>query len=262
MTIPIYQVDAFTDRLFSGNPAAVCPLDAWPADSVLQAIAAENNLSETAYFAPEGAGFRLRWFTPACEIDLCGHATLASAFILFTELGHAAQEIRFETQSGRLVVSRDGDWLRMDFPAWPGRAIEAPEGLAAALGIAPREVRDCGRDLMAVYDNATAVRALRPDFRALLAATKQAVIATAPGEPEFDFVSRFFAPGDGIDEDPVTGSAHCALTPYWAERLGKTELVAFQASGRGGQLRCGLAGDRVQLRGRAVLYLTGAITLP
>ncbi|MGE0718276.1 MAG: PhzF family phenazine biosynthesis protein [Alphaproteobacteria bacterium] len=255
---PIFQVDAFADRPFAGNPAAVCPLDTWLPDARMQAIAAENNLSETAFFVPEGGGFLLRWFTPAVEVDLCGHATLASAFVLYTELGWTAPQVRFRTlKAGQISVARDGGRYALDFPAWKPAAVEAPPALAAALGVQPSTVL-AARDYLVVLDDAAAVRDLKPDFVALAALDRFAVCVTAPGD-DCDFVSRFFAPAKGIDEDPVTGSAHCMLTPYWSERLGRTELTARQVSARGGTLHCAMRGDRVTIAGAAALYMKGEI---
>lgn len=262
MRLPIYQVDAFASAVFAGNPAAVCPLESWLPDATMQAIAAENNLSETAFLMPEGEGYRLRWFTPACEVDLCGHATLASAFVVFAHLHPEWASVAFETRSGRLTVARDGDLLAMDFPARPPAPRAPHPALVPALGADPSEVLFAGYWL-AVFDDARTVRGLRPDFRALKGLDEPDVIVTAPGdEAGIDFVSRFFAPGHGIDEDPVTGSAHCILTPYWSKRLGRRELSARQVSARGGEIACGDRGDRVRLAGRAVPYLEGMITIP
>ncbi len=261
MRIPLYQVDAFADRPFTGNPAAVCPLDAWLPDSLMQSIAAENNLSETAFFVPEGDGYGLRWFTPATEVDLCGHATLASAHVIFRFLAPERDEILFQTrQAGVLRVTRDGDLLALDFPSRPAEPCPMPEGLAAALGRVPASVL-AARDYLCVYDSADEIAALTPDFAALARLDRFAVIATAPGNDGSDFVSRFFAPARGVDEDPVTGSAHCTLIPYWAARLGKTRLDARQVSRRGGRLTCALKGDRVSIGGHAVLYLIGTIEI-
>ena len=265
MRIPLYQVDAFTDRPFAGNPAAVCPLDAWLPDDAMQSIAAENNLSETAFFVPEGDGYGLRWFTPATEVDLCGHATLASAHVIFRFLMRERREVLFQTrQAGVLKVTRDGDLLALDFPSRPAEPCALPAALAAALGSAPASVL-AARDYLCVYDSADDIAALTPDFAALARLDRFAVIVTAPAsgsDPDgVDFVSRFFAPARGVDEDPVTGSAHCTLIPYWAARLGKTRLEARQVSRRGGRLTCGLDGDRVSIAGRAVLYLEGAIEI-
>jgi PhzF family phenazine biosynthesis protein len=262
MRLPLYQVDAFTGDLFGGNPAAVCPLATWLPDATLQAIAAENNLSETAFFVREGNGYALRWFTPTVEVDLCGHATLASGFVVmnFLEQGRAAVSFR-TAKAGTLTVARDGGMLAMDFPARPAVPVQAPAGLLDALGGTPRAVLRA-RDYLIIYDSAGEVAALKPDF-AGLAAVKDcwAAIVSAPGEDGTDFVSRFFAPAQGVAEDPVTGSSHCTLTPYWAERLGKTTLEARQLSQRGGALRCTQKGDRVIIAGEAVLYLEGEISL-
>jgi predicted PhzF superfamily epimerase YddE/YHI9 len=259
MDLPIYQIDAFSSKIFAGNPAAVCPLTEWLPDATLQAIAAENNLSETAYFVRDGARFRLRWFTPRCEVDLCGHATLASAFVLFHELNEPGDLIYFETQSGELTVARDGDWLTLDFPSRPPGAVSVDEGLVGALGGNPVEVL-AARDYLVRYATEAEVRALSPNMEALTRIDKFAVIATAAGN-ECDFVSRFFAPAKGVPEDPVTGSAHCSLTPYWAGKLGKSKMQARQISERGGELVCTLAGDRVKIAGRAAFYMRGTITV-
>jgi predicted PhzF superfamily epimerase YddE/YHI9 len=259
MRLPIYQVDAFTDSLFGGNPAAVCPLDTWLPDATMQAIAAENNLSETAFFVREGNDYALRWFTPAVEVDLCGHATLASGHVVMSFIEPQRQSVSFRTmKAGTLTVGRRGEMLVMDFPARPASPVAAPPGLFAALGGAPRDVLRA-RDHLIVYDSATEIAALKPDLTALAKVDCWAAIVTAPGEDGVDFVSRFFAPAQGVPEDPVTGSSHTTLTPYWAQRLGKTELEARQLSRRGGALRCTLKGDRVSIAGRAVLYLQGWI---
>jgi len=262
MRLPIYQVDAFAEKLFGGNPAAICPLPRWLPDATMQAIAAENNLAETAFFVRDGADYALRWFTPEVEVDLCGHATLASAHIVLSFLEPQRERVGFRTlKAGTLTVARRGDTLAMDFPSWPPSPVEPPPGLIAALGGTPRDVLRA-RDYMAVYGSAAEVAALKPDFTALAKIPDYwAVIATAPGDDGVDFVSRFFAPAHGINEDPVTGSSHCTLTPYWAKRLGKTELKARQLSRRGGALECTLNGDRVGIAGRAVLYLEGEITV-
>jgi predicted PhzF superfamily epimerase YddE/YHI9 len=260
MRLPIYQVDAFAEKLFSGNPAAICPLSEWLPDATMQAIAAENNLSETAFFVREDAHYALRWFTPAVEVDLCGHATLASAHVVFSFLEPARDSVNFRTlKAGMLTVARQGDMLMMDFPARPAVPVEPPPGLLTALGGTPREVLKA-RDHMVVYGSAAEVLALKPDFAALAKiADCWAAMATAPGENGIDFVSRFFAPQHGVNEDPATGSSHCTLVPYWAKRLGKRELVARQLSRRGGTLTCALNGDRVAIGGRTVLYLEGQI---
>ena len=261
MRLPLFQIDAFAERVFQGNPAAVCPLEAWLPEALMQAIAAENNLSETAFCVPEGEGYGLRWFTPLKEIDLCGHATLATAHVLFEHLGFAGAEIVFSTRSGALRVTRAGDRLAMDFPAKAVEPCVAPGALIEGLGRAPLEVYG-GRDYLAVFADAAEVRALRPDPRRLAELDRHGVTVTALGGAEdgdVDFVSRFFVPKFGVDEDPVTGSAHCSLTPFWAARLGKATLEARQVSRRGGRLQCTLAGERVILRGRAVTYMAATI---
>ncbi len=258
--LSLYQVDAFTGRVFGGNPAAVVPLEAWLPDPVMQSIAAENNLAETAFFVRNKDAWDLRWFTPAVEVDLCGHATLASAYVLYERLGVTDAVVSFDTRSGRLHVKREGDFLVMDFPSWMPKPLPPPPTLAKALGIAPREVL-MSRDLMAVFDNEAQIKALDPDMTAIAKLDTFAVIVTAPGKDGTDFVSRFFAPAKGIPEDPVTGRAHCTLTPYWAQRLGKTELRARQISARGGDLVCRYLGERVTIAGQAVMYLEGTITV-
>jgi PhzF family phenazine biosynthesis protein len=259
MKIRQYQVDAFTEKLFAGNPAAVCPLDAWLDDDLLQAIAEENNLSETAFFVPHENGFQLRWFTPVAEVDLCGHATLASAHVLFEELGYPNSSIEFDTRSGKLFVGKMKGRLVMEFPVVHVQPCEPPLALLDALGKTPREVL-VGDDYIAVFDNEVDVLALIPDLVVLKRLDRRGVIVTAPGT-QTDFVSRFFAPKLGIAEDPVTGSAHCALTPYWAPKLGKTNLTGFQASKRGGYVGCELRGDRVLLTGIAVTFMKAEIEL-
>ena len=260
MKIPIWQVDAFATKAFAGNPAAVCWLDDWLADGVLQAIAAENNLSETAFLVPHADGFDLRWFAPAKEVALCGHATLAAAKVLFDRRGWKEESIRFRTrQRGVLTVAKRGEWFKMDFPALPATPVQTPAGLAAALGAEPRQVLASTDDWLAVLDDEAAVRNLKPDLAALKTFNCRCVVPTARGD-EADFVSRAFAPRYGIPEDPVTGSAHCALAPYWAGVLGKDELRAFQVSARGGEVRCQVAGDRVKLAGQAVVFLEGTIS--
>lgn len=260
--LSIYQVDAFTDTVFGGNPAAVVPLQQWLPDALLLKIAAENNLAETAFLVPERDSYHLRWFTPKIEVDLCGHATLASAQVVFEMLYPGRRSVTFLTRkAGPLTVTIQGDRLSMDFPARPAERVPAPAGLAAALGAEPTEVWAAGK-LMCVFETEGAVKALEPDFRKVAALDCLGVIATAPGNDGIDFVSRYFAPHAGIDEDPVTGSAHCTLVPYWSRRLGKAELVARQVSARGGTLWCADRGERVSLAGRAVLYLEGRIFVP
>ncbi|MEP0201950.1 MAG: PhzF family phenazine biosynthesis protein [Halioglobus sp.] len=263
MQYPIYQVDAFADAAFSGNPAAVMPLTQWLGDSTLQRIAAENNLSETAFLLPRGADFELRWFTPEVEVDLCGHATLASAHALFEHMDYSAETVVFHTRSGPLTVSRADAMLVMDFPAPTLLPLAVDTAITQALGaVAVDAAIPDSNPSMVVYafESQAEVAALTPDFRALMNSSEHAVIATAPGD-QHDFVSRFFGPQVGIDEDPVTGSAHCCLTRYWAGRLGKSVFSARQISPRGGEVGCELRGDRVVLKGRAVTYMTGTVTL-
>jgi predicted PhzF superfamily epimerase YddE/YHI9 len=255
--IPLYQVDAFASNLFTGNPAAVCPLERWLDEPLMQAIAAENNLSETAFFTPRDGDFELRWFTPAREVDLCGHATLASAFVVFQHLDRARGDVRFHTRSGPLEVRRAGELLAMDFPSRAPVASPTPPELVAGLGRTPQETLR-SRDYLAVLGSESEVRALEPRMERLMELDTFGVIATAPGD-RVDFVSRFFAPRVGVPEDPVTGSAHCTLVPFWSQRLGRTRLQAHQVSPRGGELDCEDRGDRVTLAGRAVLYLEGTI---
>ena len=259
MKIPIYQVDAFASAVFAGNPAAICLLESWLEDRVLQAVASENNLSETAFLVRSGAGFELRWFTPASEVTLCGHATLAAAKVLFDLRGWQGTQIRFQTKwRGVLTVEKRGELLEMDFPALPAKPVKTPEGLAEALGAEPRQVLESAEDWLIVLDNEAAVRAVKPDFPALEKMPCRCAVPTARGEKS-DFVSRAFAPRLGIPEDPVTGSSHCVLTPYWAGVLGKDDLHAFQVSARGGEVFCRNEGERVKLAGRAAIYLEGMI---
>jgi PhzF family phenazine biosynthesis protein len=261
MDIPLYQVDAFTPRVFAGNPAAVCPLERWLDDSALQAIALENNLSETAFFVPdEQGGYHLRWFTPAVEVDLCGHATLASAYVLMNYLDPSRTEVCFRSRSGELRVTREGDLYALDFPSRPPSRVEPPQELIEALGVEPESVW-MARDYMAVFRDEQRVRAMAPDMTKLAAMDVFAVIVTARGS-DVDFVSRFFAPGRGVPEDPVTGSAHCTLIPYWSGVLGKKSMIARQMSARGGELFCEDRGDRVKIAGAAALFATGTIHLP
>ncbi len=261
MKIPLYHVDAFTSAVFSGNPAAVCFLDDWLDDALLQSIAAENNVSETAFLVHNGNHFDLRWFTPTTEVALCGHATLASAFVLFACRGWAEDTIRFQTrESGQLRVSRRDDLLELDFPSRPARPTTPPVGLDAMLGVAAKQVLGSAEDLLVLVEDEEAVLQARPDFTALTTLAWRGIIITAPGRRS-DFVSRFFGPAVGVAEDPVTGSAHCVLTPYWSAILNKKELYARQVSRRGGELWCRQAGERVHIRGRAALYLQGVITV-
>jgi PhzF family phenazine biosynthesis protein len=259
MNLPIFQIDAFTSRRFRGNPAAVVVLDEWLPDEVMAAIAAENNLSETAFVIPHPEVAPLRWFTPTIEVDLCGHATLATAHVILNSYRPETKGIRFATRSGELGVSRRDELLCMDFPARPPKPIILGEALVAALGAQPREVL-MARDILAVFDSEDEVKRLRPDFDRIAALDAFAVIATARGD-HVDFVSRFFAPAAGVPEDPVTGSAHCTLTPYWAEELGKHQLTAHQVSARGGELLCEMLGDRVAIAGATIEYLHGEITV-
>jgi PhzF family phenazine biosynthesis protein len=259
MKLPIYQVDAFTSRVFAGNPAALVPLESWLPDATLQAIAAENNLSETAYFVGGNGEYGLRWFTPATEVDLCGHATLASAFLILNRLDKGRDRVTFGSKSGPLVVTREGERLVLDFPSRPAKPIDPSPLLAEALGVRPRET-GLARDLMVVVDSEEDVRRLRPDLHRIAQLDVFAVIVTAAGK-EADFVSRFFAPREGVGEDPVTGSSHCTLVPYWANRLGKSRLRALQVSARGGELFCEDRGGRVAIAGHAVLYMEGTIEI-
>jgi len=258
--IPLFQVDAFSQRVFHGNPAAVCPLEHWLAEDVMQAIATENNLAETAFVVSEADGWRIRWFTPVCEVDLCGHATLAAAWVLFAEHLGDADSVTFQSRSGPLTVRREASGrLAMDFPALRGEPCEAPPALIEGLGLVPGEVQ-AAMDYLVVVDSEVQVRDLAPDFAALAKLDRRGVIVTALGK-DFDFVSRFFAPNAGIAEDPVTGSAHSMLIPYWAKRLGKSFLVAEQLSARGGTLYCEDRGPRVIIAGDACLYMSGYIDI-
>jgi len=258
MSIPIYQVDAFTSELFRGNPAAVCPLDRWLPEETLQAIAEENNLSETAFFVQQQSGYQLRWFTPVAEVDLCGHATLAAAHVLFRHLGETGSHLAFSTRSGSLEVTRQGRQYIMDFPADVLEHALAPRVLTEALNAEVEEVLLGREDFLVILSSEQEVRRVQPDFRKLKAVKGRGVIVSALGE-EVDFVSRCFFPNYGVDEDPVTGSAHTTLTPYWAERLSKQELTARQLSLRGGQVGCTMLGERVALAGQAVTYMEGRI---
>ncbi|MGF6589907.1 PhzF family phenazine biosynthesis protein [Pseudomonas sp. 2835] len=259
MQLEMFQVDAFSATAFGGNPAAVCPLEAWLADATLQQIAAENNLSETAFVVANGELFELRWFTPTVEVDLCGHATLAAAWVLFEQLGEQRDTLRFTTRSGELRVRRDGARLAMDFPARQPQALAVPEGLLHALGLERIEALYRTDDYLVVVDDPALVEGLAPDFAALAAFDVRGIAVTAPGR-EVDFVSRWFGPRVGVNEDPVTGSAHTSLAPYWAARLGKRSLSAEQGGLRKGQLHCQvLDNGRVIISGQAALYLRGTI---
>jgi PhzF family phenazine biosynthesis protein len=257
MRTPIFQVDAFTTRRFAGNPAAVMPMDHFPVDAVLQAIAAENNLAETAFLVPEGLDYRLRWFTPTVEVPLCGHATLASAAVVMERLEHGRSAVTFHTASGPLAVERKGEGYVMNFPVRRSHPTSTPPELAEALGVPPIEVFVDAFNYLALFESAQVVRELSPDMAAIARLKRDGVIVTAKGDGVYDFVSRYFAPAKGIPEDPVTGGAHCALAPYWAKRLDKTAFRAFQASRRGGEMVCRLLGDRVELEGSCVFYLEG-----
>ena len=258
MKIKICQVDAFTGKLFGGNPAAVCPLDEWLPDALMQKIAMENNLSETAFFTRNGKGYSIRWFTPRTEVALCGHATLASAHIIFTQLQEKQEEIVFESKSGALKVGRKGNLLVLNFPADHALPVQYPEDAVRAIGAEPTACFKGRTDYLFVYKSEQQVIDIQPDFRMLYSARVRGIIVTAPGK-QVDFVSRFFAPAVGVDEDPVTGSAHTTLIPYWSERLGKKEMKAMQCSARGGYIECLDADDRVEIGGEAVTYLTGEI---
>lgn len=262
MQLNLYQVDAFATSLFKGNPAAVVPLERWLDDALLLAIAEENNLAETVFFVPEvGGTYHIRWFTPEIEMDLCGHATLATAHVLYQHLGHSEPEVVFSSKSGPLKVSRAGQVLTLDFPAWPPQPALAPSAVLAGIGANPLEVYQ-SRDYLLVFASEAEVRAIRPNQTILnpLNLGTGGIIVTAPGD-SVDFVSRFFTPGASVFEDPVTGSAHCTLAPFWAKKLGKTDLQALQVSKRGGELYCQLRGDRVKISGQAITYLEGKIFL-
>lgn len=261
MRTPVFQLDAFTTRLFAGNPAAVMPMAHFPDDAVMQAIAAENNLAETAFLVRDGVDYRLRWFTPAMEVPLCGHATLASAAVVMERLEPMRRKVVFHTASGQLTVCRADQGYVMDFPARPSERALAPPGLAQALGVVPHEVFVNAFNYMAVLDSDSVLRELDPDMAVLNRLDRSGVIVTAPGDGNWDFVSRYFAPAKGIPEDPVTGAAHCMLVPYWARRLNKTTFRAFQASRRGGEIVCRQLGDRVELEGNCVFYLEGEVEI-
>lgn len=262
MQLPIYQLDAFSNKIFGGNPAAVVPLTTWLPDETMQAIAAENNLAETAFYIPTEAGFHIRWFTPAVEVDLCGHATLATAYVLFFIENYPYDQISFDSRSGELKVRKEDNWLVLDFPTdHLHKQLVSPPALLEALGdITPLEILRGKTDFMAVLESEEQVRTLQPDVIVLSTLPVRGVIVTAKGD-SVDFVSRFFAPQSGIAEDPVTGSAHTTLTPYWAEKLGKTELSALQVSARGGILKTQLLDNRVEIAGQVRLYLRGTIEI-
>ena len=261
MNVPIYQVDAFASRPFTGNPAAVMLLDRFADDAALQAIAAENNLAETAFLVADGEDFRLRWFTPTVEVPLCGHGTLASAAVVLERLSPKREQVTFHSASGPLRVVRAPTGYVMDFPARPTTSLAPPFGIVEALGVRPIDVAWDQFNYIALLKSADDVRRLNPNEAAVARLECDGVIVTAPGDGGYDFVSRYFAPAKGIPEDPVTGGAHCSLAPYWANRLGKTEFRAFQASQRGGEVVCRVVGDRVELEGHCVFYLEGRATI-
>lgn len=258
---PIFQVDAFTSTLFAGNPAAVCPLEYWLDDVVMQLIARENNLSETAFIVPDGYDYQIRWFTPNTEVDLCGHATLASAFVLFEVLHHQKQKIIFKSKSGPLTVKKEGNLLQMDFPKLPFNRIEPSTEITEALGIAPIEVYQSKFDILCIFNDATRIKLAKPDLDALAAMSCRGIILSAPSS-ESDIYSRCFYPGCDVPEDPVTGSAHCVIAPYWCTRLNKKKIHACQGGSRQGELWCEVNQDRVILSGYAQLYLQGEIWVP
>jgi PhzF family phenazine biosynthesis protein len=260
MQYTIYQADAFTDVVFSGNPAAVVPLEKWLPDEVMQKIAMENNLSETAFFAPTQNGYHIRWFTPLTEVNLCGHATLASAHVLFNHLGFNKKEIKFESKTGALTVKQEGQFIVLNFPVSELKEIELPQNIEQAFGNRPVKCVKGREDLLFEFNSEEDIKNLQPNFQFMKTLDNQGIIATAAATSEkYDFVSRFFAPIEGIDEDPVTGSAHTMLIPYWAKILGKNELLAKQISARGGVLHCKLRGERVEIGGQAITYLQGEI---
>lgn len=261
MTIRIYQIDAFADKMFSGNPAAVCPLDNWLPDETLQNIAMENNLAETAFYVNEKEGLRIRWFTPTVEVDLCGHATLATAFVLFNHENYGGDKIIFNSRSGPLTVTKSGNLLTLNFPL--DTLVEVPTipELEKGLGLKSIKTLKGKTDYMLVFENEEQIKNMSPDFKLIGTVQARGIIVTAKGNT-VDFVSRFFGPQSGIDEDPVTGSAHTSLTPYWAQALNKIELDALQLSKRQGKLKCKLVGDRVEISGTAISFMTGTVHLP
>lgn len=260
MKLNIYQIDAFSEKVFSGNPAAVVPLEKWLPSQTMQNIAMENNLSETAFFVPEENGFHIRWFTPATEVNLCGHATLATAHVLFHHLNFNREEIVFQSRTGELKVKKENELIVLNFPASEVIETEVPQNIKQAFDIKPQNIYKGREDLMFVFEKQADIQNLKPDFNFLKTLEMRGIIATAPSD-EYDFVSRFFAPREGIDEDPVTGSAHTMLIPYWADRMGKNELIAQQISKRGGILHCKHLGERVEIGGKAVTYLVGEISV-
>lgn len=262
MQLPIYQVDAFTEKLFGGNPAAVVPLKTWLSEELMQKIAFENNLSETAFFVPNETGFDIRWFTPTVEVNLCGHATLATSFVIFNVLKYTNDTILFSSKSGVLKVKKEDKWLELDFPAQETQAAEAPKGLIESIGKKPKEIYRAADDYLLVYASQKDIEALKPDFGTLKNIQARGIIVTAKAKSKkIDFVSRFFGPSVGVNEDPVTGSAHTKLVPYWAKFLNKNELIAEQISSRKGYLKCKLADDRVLMAGKGKLFLKGKISV-
>jgi PhzF family phenazine biosynthesis protein len=259
MKLPLYQIDAFANKPFEGNPAAICPLDDWLPDVLMQSIATENNLSETAYFVPTNEGYHIRWFTPLHEVELCGHATLASAWVIFNILGYSNDEIAFGSKSGTLTVSRKDDWLELDFPTKIPARCAMPELILKAFFVTPAECLKAD-DYIVVLENESDVTEAKPDIALLSQLDLRGVAITAKSD-HYDFVARFFAPKQGINEDPVTGSLFTELIPYWSEKLNKTELTAKQVSRRGGEVKCVNAGDRVKIAGKAVKYMEGYITI-
>ena len=259
MEITLYHIDAFASKLFEGNPAAVCPLDAWLPDEIMQSIAAENNLSETAFFVLKGNGYHIRWFTPASEVDLCGHATLATAYVLFNILGYKKDKIEFESKSGILAVTKSDEWLVMDFPAQPPVSCDIPKEIIKAFDITPIECLK-SEDFLVVFERESDIESANPDFEQLKKLDLRGVIITAKST-RYDFVARFFAPKYGIPEDPVTGSAYTQLAPYWASIIGSKRLSVKQVSSRGGELTCEIIDDRVLISGKATKYLEGKIKL-
>jgi PhzF family phenazine biosynthesis protein len=257
MRTPIYQLDAFATRRFAGNPAAVMPMERFLADAALQSVAAENNLAETAFLVRDGEDYRLRWFTPTLEVPLCGHATLASAAVVMERLEPRRSQVVFHSASGPLTVRKAGHGYVMDFPSRPSQPVASVPGLAEALGAVPVEVHANSVNYLVTLQSAEVVRSLAPDLAAVARIDRSGVIVTAAGDGPYDFVSRYFAPAKGVPEDPVTGSAHCMLAPYWATKLARTEFRAFQASSRGGEVICRLLGDRVELEGSCVFYMEG-----
>ena len=259
MELSLYQIDAFASKLFEGNPAAVCPLEGWLPDEIMQSIALENNLSETAFFVPEGHGYHIRWFTPLSEVDLCGHATLASAYVLFQILGYEKDRIAFDSRSGPLTVTKDGQWLVLDFPAQPPTPCDVPQGIVQAFNIEPLECQK-SEDLIVLFEHESDIESAQPDFELIKKLDCRGVIITAKSS-RYDFVSRFFAPRYGLPEDPVTGSAYTQLAPYWAAKMGKNKFHVKQLSARGGELTCELVDDRVYISGKAIKYLEGKIDI-